>query len=211
MCTAEKISTRPDWKITCPVGHLTTNAYVPWNKIYMRRACGHALISSPAQDIAPGMSGCTQRTNLLKCQKAPQGHSFWSVRVTQRSKLWWQGPSRRQGSLNIRVHPEDIISGCQGSLRGDSYWDVRVHSEDIVPGMWGCNVPLGMSGFFNSEDRVPWMPVHSDDMVPGMSGFKQMTSILWCQGPLRRQCPYMYGKCLRWANFTQYHHITFKI
>ena len=28
--------------------HVTTKVYVPWNKIYMPRACGHALMSSPA-------------------------------------------------------------------------------------------------------------------------------------------------------------------
>ena len=47
MYTAGKISTCPDWKITCPVGHVTTKFYVPWVKIYMPRACGHALVSSP--------------------------------------------------------------------------------------------------------------------------------------------------------------------
>ena len=34
----------PDWKITCPVGHVTTKVYVPWDKIYMPRARGHALM-----------------------------------------------------------------------------------------------------------------------------------------------------------------------
>ena len=48
MYTAGKISTCPDWKITCPLGHVTTKVYVPWDKIYMPRACGHALMSSPA-------------------------------------------------------------------------------------------------------------------------------------------------------------------
>ena len=48
MYTAGKISTCPDWKITCPVGHVTTKVYVPWDKIYMPRAHGHALMSSPA-------------------------------------------------------------------------------------------------------------------------------------------------------------------
>ena len=48
MHTAGKISTCPDWKITCPVGHVTTKFYVPWDKIYMPRACGHPLMSSPA-------------------------------------------------------------------------------------------------------------------------------------------------------------------
>ena len=47
MYTAGKISTRPDWKITCPVGHVTTKVCVPWDKIYMPRAHGHALMSSP--------------------------------------------------------------------------------------------------------------------------------------------------------------------
>ena len=34
-------------KITCPVGHATTKVYVPWDKIYMPRACGHTLMLSP--------------------------------------------------------------------------------------------------------------------------------------------------------------------
>ena len=46
--TAEKRSTCPYWKITCPVRHVTTKVYLPWDKIYMPRACGHALMSSPA-------------------------------------------------------------------------------------------------------------------------------------------------------------------
>ena len=45
-----KYSTCPAWKITCPVGHITTKVYVPWDKIYMPRACGHALMSSPVID-----------------------------------------------------------------------------------------------------------------------------------------------------------------
>ena len=44
---AEKISTCPDWKITCPVGHVTTKVYVPWDKIYMPRAHGYALMLTP--------------------------------------------------------------------------------------------------------------------------------------------------------------------
>ena len=47
--TAGKISKCPDWKFTCPVGHVTTKVYVPWDKIYMPRARGHALMSSPEQ------------------------------------------------------------------------------------------------------------------------------------------------------------------
>ena len=40
MYTAGKISTCPDWKISdsksdCPVGHVTTKVYMPWDKIYM--------------------------------------------------------------------------------------------------------------------------------------------------------------------------------
>ena len=34
-------------KITCPVEHVTTNVYLPWDRIYMPRACGHALMLSP--------------------------------------------------------------------------------------------------------------------------------------------------------------------
>ena len=34
-------------KITCPLRHVTTKVYVPWDKIYMPRARGHALMSSP--------------------------------------------------------------------------------------------------------------------------------------------------------------------
>ena len=47
--TAGKICTCPDWKITCPVGHVTTKVYVPCDKIYiyMPRACGHILMSIP--------------------------------------------------------------------------------------------------------------------------------------------------------------------
>ena len=45
--TAGKISPCPDWKITCPGGHVTTKLYVPWDKIYVPRACGHTLMSSP--------------------------------------------------------------------------------------------------------------------------------------------------------------------
>ena len=45
--TAGKISTCPDWKITCLVEHVTTKSYVPWDKIYMPRACGRPLMSSP--------------------------------------------------------------------------------------------------------------------------------------------------------------------
>ena len=51
---AGEISTCCDWKITCPVGHITTKIYVPWDKIYvpwdkiyMPGACGHTFISSP--------------------------------------------------------------------------------------------------------------------------------------------------------------------
>ena len=40
-----KICTCPDWKITCPVGHVTTKVYVPWDKIYMPRACSPELIN----------------------------------------------------------------------------------------------------------------------------------------------------------------------
>ena len=49
--TAGKISTCPYWKITCPVGHITTEVSVPWDKIYMPRALGHALMSSPAMAV----------------------------------------------------------------------------------------------------------------------------------------------------------------
>ena len=45
--TAGKISMCPAWKITCPVGHIATKVNVLWDKIYMPRACGHALMLSP--------------------------------------------------------------------------------------------------------------------------------------------------------------------
>ena len=38
MYTAEKTYTCPDWKITCPLGHVTAKVYVPWDKIYLPRA-----------------------------------------------------------------------------------------------------------------------------------------------------------------------------
>ena len=47
MYTDEKIGTCPDWKIICPVGHVTTKVYVPGDKFYMPRARGQALMSSP--------------------------------------------------------------------------------------------------------------------------------------------------------------------
>ena len=47
MYTAGKVNTCPDLKITCPAGHVTTNVNVPWDKIYMPRACRHALMLSP--------------------------------------------------------------------------------------------------------------------------------------------------------------------
>ena len=47
MYTAGKISTCPYWKITCPFGHVTAKVQVPWDKIYVPRACGHALTLSP--------------------------------------------------------------------------------------------------------------------------------------------------------------------
>ena len=52
MYTAWRISMCPGRKITCPVGHITTKVYVQWDKIYMPRACGHALMSSPDNDTA---------------------------------------------------------------------------------------------------------------------------------------------------------------
>ena len=45
--TARKITTCPDWKITCPVGHVIRKVCVPWDKIYMPQACGHPLMWSP--------------------------------------------------------------------------------------------------------------------------------------------------------------------
>ena len=51
MYTARKVSVCPDWKITCPVRHLTTKVYVPWNKMYLPRACGNALMLSPAHMV----------------------------------------------------------------------------------------------------------------------------------------------------------------
>ena len=51
MNTAGKISTCPDWKTTCPDGHITTTVYVPWDKICMPQACGHTLMSSPAESL----------------------------------------------------------------------------------------------------------------------------------------------------------------
>ena len=51
MHTAGKISTCPDWKITCPLGHVTWKAYVPWDKIYIPRACEHALMSSTDKNV----------------------------------------------------------------------------------------------------------------------------------------------------------------
>ena len=48
MYTAGKIKTWPDWKFTCPVGHVSIKVYEPWNKIYMPQACGHTLMLSPA-------------------------------------------------------------------------------------------------------------------------------------------------------------------
>ena len=38
MHTAGKINTSPYWKFTCPVGHVRTKVYVPWDKIYMPQA-----------------------------------------------------------------------------------------------------------------------------------------------------------------------------
>ena len=55
MYTAGKISMCPVWKITCPVGHVATKVNVPWDKIYMSRACGHALMSSPDAQNAQGI------------------------------------------------------------------------------------------------------------------------------------------------------------
>ena len=46
--TAGKISTFPDWKITCPVGHVTTKNFMCPET---RSTCpGHALMSSPGID-----------------------------------------------------------------------------------------------------------------------------------------------------------------
>ena len=53
MYTAGKISMCPDWKITCPVGHVTTKVYVPWDKIYMPRAY-------LAYDFVPSLDETTQ-------------------------------------------------------------------------------------------------------------------------------------------------------
>ena len=44
MYTAEKISTCLDWNT---MYHIATKVYVPWDKIYMPRAHGHTLMSSP--------------------------------------------------------------------------------------------------------------------------------------------------------------------
>ena len=48
MYTAGKVSTCPDWRVICPVGHVTTEVYVPWDRMYVPRAYGHALMLSPA-------------------------------------------------------------------------------------------------------------------------------------------------------------------
>ena len=40
-------------------GHVTTKVYVPWDKIYMPRACGHTLMSSP---------GMTEMRTIFKSQ-----------------------------------------------------------------------------------------------------------------------------------------------
>ena len=50
----------PAWKITCPVGHVSTQFNMPWDKIYMPRACGHALMSSPGSwsTLAQVMACC---------------------------------------------------------------------------------------------------------------------------------------------------------
>ena len=69
--TAEKISTCSDWKITCPVGHATTKVYVPWDKIYMPSACGHALCRPLILDLRILLS--TSGKQQIYTQKYSQG------------------------------------------------------------------------------------------------------------------------------------------
>ena len=57
MYTAGKISICPEWKMTCPVGHVTTEVYVPWDKIYMSRACRYALMLSPVPTFSCCLAG----------------------------------------------------------------------------------------------------------------------------------------------------------
>ena len=77
MYTAGKISTCPDWKITCPVRQEATKFYVPWDKIYMPRACRHALMSSPVQQgiyqsFHPSTDCCV---SMLYVNSSPPGQN----------------------------------------------------------------------------------------------------------------------------------------
>ena len=63
--TTEKISACPDWKITCPVRHVTTKVYVSLDKIYMPWARGHALMSTPVQENGFENAICNMANILL--------------------------------------------------------------------------------------------------------------------------------------------------
>ena len=83
MYTAGKISACPDWKITCPVGHVTTKVYVPWEKIYMPRACRHALMSSPVMEyeVMKHKSKACLRYKKLEC-------TFHEISFQTKGSIW---------------------------------------------------------------------------------------------------------------------------
>ena len=117
--TAGKISTCPDWKFTCPVGHVATKVYVPWDKIYMPRARGHTLMSSPGKDsvittpivykkgainllfLARGLTDVSTAGFSIRCVKTVSVRlcdvcqtyisSFNSAPITTRLRWTWSG------------------------------------------------------------------------------------------------------------------------
>ena len=69
-------------KVTCLFGHVTSKVYMPC-KIYMPRACGHAVMSTPVEEIVISIHGwmdvnCKLLNHLLNiiCPK-PEGLTCW--------------------------------------------------------------------------------------------------------------------------------------
>ena len=129
MYTDGKISTCPDWKISCPVGHITRTVNVSWGKINMPRASGHALMSSPGISTSSRQNLTILKTSrhtnpVSECYCLHLVPKFGGVHERQNwwlhpTVVWPRTPKRAwseglwgRGGISVRRYFRDFFCLC---------------------------------------------------------------------------------------------------
>ena len=145
-------------KSTCPVGHVSSRVHVPGHKIYVPRALGHALISSPgsiswshpfALTNSPKLSGafpnCLTRSTRMVFTDSHHIVNLWSVNFPSSSCRFQCLFSRCRELHSAIWHFQQLFSGRKKHTR-------CIASICLHKSLWGT---LQMSRMAVVPDMLP--------------------------------------------------------